>query len=283
MNWLAYTFISVACISFSMLIQRILMHRHKFSAPAFGSLSQFVVAAILLPVALLHGMSFAGFGSVLPLIVISSAAFGVGSIVYYKTLQVVEASVFSVLFATSSFWVMMIGVIVLHEHLSLLQLIGAILVFGSVALLMKHVRSFHLDRGMLLGLTTGLLYGIAVASSAYVGRKVDVPTWAFVSFLLGGLVSLCCMPSAVRMYPNMLQQQHLPIVLSFGGLYAAGNVALAYAYRLGPFSLVSPLRQTGVIVTTLLALALLHDERNDISRKIMAALLCTAGVVLLVL
>lgn len=283
MNWLAYTLISVTCISFSMIIQRVLMHRHKFSAPAFSSLSQFVVAGAVLPFALLHGISFAGFGDVLPLIVLSSLAFGAGSIVYYKTLRVVEASMFSILFATSSFWVMVIGVVALGEHLSSLQIIGTIIVFSSVAILIKNIRDFRFDRGILLGLATGLLYGIAVASSAYVGRKVDIPTWVFVSFFTGGLVSLCLMPSAIRKYPSMLQRQHLPTVGLFGLLYAVGNAALSYAYKLGPFSVVSPLRQTGVIVTTLLALAILHDERNNIPRKLTAAVLCTAGVVLLVL
>lgn len=283
MNWFVYTIISVTCISFSMIIQRVLMHRHKFSAPAFSSLSQFVVAAVILPFALIHGMSFAGFGNVLALITLSSLAFGAGSIMYYKTLRIVEASMFSILFATSSFWIMAIGIVALGEHLSIVQIFGTVMVFGSVALLIKNIRDFRFDKGILFGLATGLLYGIAIASSAFVARKVDIPTWAFVSFLAGGVASLCLMPSAFRKYPAMLQRRHLPTIGLFGALYAAGNVTLSYAYKYGPFSLVSPLRQTGVIVTTLLALAILHDERNNIPRKLTAAILCTAGVILLVL
>lgn len=281
MSWLVYAIISVVCISFAMIIQRVLMHRHAFNASAFSSLSQFVVAAVLLPFALVHGMSFAGFGAVLPLIIISSLSFGAGSIVYYKTLRHVEASMFSVLFATSSFWVMAIGVIVLHERLNVLQIIGTVLVFASVVLLIKNLRDFRLDKGVALGLATGLIYGIAVAASAYVGRKVDVPTWTFVSFVLGGLASLAFMPKAPRSYPSMLRRAYLPMIGLFGLLYAISILCLNYAYRYGPFSLVSPLRQTGVIVTTVLALAILRDERNNIPRKIAAALLCTIGVVLL--
>lgn len=174
------------------------MHRHKFSAPAFSSLSQFVVAVAILPFALIHGMSFAGFGHVLPFIVLSSLAFGAGSIMYYKTLRIVEASMLSILFATSSFWIMAIGIVILGEHLSILQIFGTVMVFGSVALLIKNIRDFRFDKGIVFGLATGLLYGIAIASSAFVARKVDIPTWAFVSFLTGGLLRsvLCPAPFA---------------------------------------------------------------------------------------
>jgi uncharacterized membrane protein len=64
--------------------------------------------------------------------------------------------------------------------------------------------------------------------------------------------------------------------------YAVGCVAMLYAYKLGTFTIVSPLRQTGIVLTVLLALAFLKAERTDVVKKIVAAIVCTLGVILIV-
>ena len=58
---------------------------------------------------------------------------------------------------------------------------------------------------------------------------------------------------------------------------------MLFAYQLGTFAIVSPLRQTSIIVTVLLALLLLPAERNRIGRKLLAAALCTLGVALVMI
>jgi uncharacterized membrane protein len=58
---------------------------------------------------------------------------------------------------------------------------------------------------------------------------------------------------------------------------------MLFAYKKGSFSIISPLRQTGIIVTVLLALAFLPQERNRIWRKMLAAIICATGVVLIVI
>ena len=58
---------------------------------------------------------------------------------------------------------------------------------------------------------------------------------------------------------------------------------MLFAYKYGTFAVVSPLRQTSIIVTVLLALILLPKERNRIPRKITAAALCMIGVLLIVI
>jgi uncharacterized membrane protein len=72
-------------------------------------------------------------------------------------------------------------------------------------------------------------------------------------------------------------------LILLGIFYGIGSLAMLYAYKTGSFSLVSPLRQTGIIVTAILALILLPQERVNIPRKVVAALACTVGIILLVL
>jgi drug/metabolite transporter (DMT)-like permease len=90
--------------------------------------------------------------------------YGAGHIAYAKTLQLVEASAFPILFATQAVWIMGIGVLFFPRILHWWQVLGSLLIFGGVALLSRRPKGaskFKLEQGVVLGLLTGLLFGIA--------------------------------------------------------------------------------------------------------------------------
>jgi uncharacterized membrane protein len=70
-------------------------------------------------------------------------------------------------------------------------------------------------------------------------------------------------------------------MLALAMFYAVGCAAMLFAYKYGEFSVVSPLRQAGVVLTVLLALLFLRQERTHIARKLIAAAICFAGVLCL--
>lgn len=282
MSWELYTAISVLGLSISIILQRVLIHKDKIDPVAYAVFFQAVVAAIIFLFVIVTGFSLAGIGSYLLPAVGSMVLYGVGHIVYAKTLQRVEASVFSVYFATHAIWVMLLGILLFNETLSVAQAIGSLLIFASVSLLVKNPRNFRPDTGALLGLLTGVLFGLAITAWSYVGRHTDALSWAAVSFAGASLVALLCSPGAINKMGPMVKPKVLPKLALLGVFYAIGSVAMLYAYKEGTFSLVSPLRQTGIIVTVVLALLLLPAERIRIGRKIAAAAICTLGVALLV-
>jgi uncharacterized membrane protein len=282
MTWQILIAITVVFLSVSILLQRILLNKHKINPVAFSATFQGLVGILLIIPVLINGFSVEGYNAVWHIALFSILCYGIGTVVYAKTLQVVEASVFSVLFATHAIWVTVIGVILLGESLTLLQIAGSALIFVSVGLLVQNKQAFSLDRGTILGLITGVLFGFAIASTAYVGREVDTLTWVMISFIGSSVVSLLVSPKSIYKIKPMLNPVVLHKLLILGVLYAIGSVAMVYAYKYGTFSIISPLRQTGIIVTVLLALLFLKPERNRIPRKLAAAFICFAGVVLLV-
>lgn len=283
MTWQVYSAVAVLLLSVAILLQRVILHRYKADDVAFAGTFQLLVAAVMLPWTLVNGMSFAGYSSQWFAVGLCTVCFGIGSVVYAKTLKHIDASAFSVLFATQAIWIMLAGIWLYREQLDWLQLLGALLIFASVALLAESHRIFRSQKGIMLGLLTGLLFGIAIASSAYVARNVEPITWIWFSFVLGGLGSLLVKPSKIRLCKNLLRGKILKSMLVLAVVYALGNVAINYAYIEGPFSLVAPVRQAGIIITALLAFAFMQDERTNITRKLIAASICTFGVILLVI
>ncbi len=281
MTWQYYIALAVLLLSVAILLQRVMLSHFKVDSVAFASVFQLLVAVIMIHWVFWHGISFAGYGNQWLPVLLCTIGFGYGSVLYAKTLQRVDASAFSVLFATQTVWIMFAGVMLYSEKLQLLQLVGAALIFTSIGLLAKNRSVFKNPEGIFLGLLTGLFFGIAVASSAYLVRTVEPLTWVWVSFILGGFGSLLVNPSKISLCYSLIRSEILLLMLAGAAVYAVGTVAMNYAYIEGPFSLVAPIRQSGIILTTILAVWLLRQERVDVSRKLTAAAICTLGVLLL--
>lgn len=283
MTWQIFTFISVVSLSLSVILQRLLIHKDKTDPFAYAVLFQGIVGVLLTIFALVYGFRLPHIETVWLPAVLSILFFGVGHIVYAKTLQKVEASAFSVLFATQAVWIMLLGIALLHETMTLLQILGTILIFMSVMVLARNIRSVFAEKGTLLGLLTGLLFGIAIYAWSYTGRHTDAISWAAISFIGTALVAFLVRPQSLRKVRPLLQPGVLWKLIALGVFYGIGSLTMLFAYKYGTFAVVSPLRQTSIIVTVLLALTFLPKERNRIKRKLLAAAVCMTGVVLIVI
>lgn len=258
------------------------MHRDKTDPFAYAVVFQSIVGVILLSFAIPHGLTLPNFSTLLLPAAIAIVFFGVGHIMYAKTLQRVEASTFSVLFATQAVWIMLLGIMLFNESLTSLQIAGSLLIFGAVALLVKNIRSLSIDKGTALGLLTGLLFGVAITAWSYVGRHTDGLSWAAISFVGTALVVLAIKPKTALALRPLYKRQLLSKLLLLGCFYALGSITMLFAYKEGTFTIVSPLRQTAIVVTVLLALLFLKNERNNILKKTIAALICFVGVFMIV-
>ncbi len=283
MNWQLYIGAAVVMLSVAILLQRVILHRYRVDDTAFAGAFQLMVACVMLPWMLINGASFVGFGSQWFPILLCTFSFGLGSIIYATTLKHIGASAFSVLFATQAIWIMLTGVVLYHESLGWLQLVGTAMILLSVAILAESHKVFANRRGIALGLLTGLLFGIGIAGSAYVARSVEPISWIWLSFVLGGTASLLMNPSKIILCKTLIRGKIFKYLLILSAIYAVGNVAMNYAYIEGPFSLVAPIRQAGIIVTALLAFVFMREERTNITRKLVAASISTIGVALLVI
>jgi len=283
MTWQLLTAISVLSLSISVILQRTLIHRDKTDPFAYAVVFQGIVGILLMAVALSLGFTLPGIGAVAIPAIISVIFYGVGHIIYAKTLQRIEASAFSVLFATQAVWIMILGIVLLGESLTAMQIVGTILIFMGVGLLIKNIWSVFKDKGTLLGLLTGLMFGIAITAWSYVGRHTDTLSWAAISFIGTALVAFLVRPKSVQKMKPLLKPKVLATLVLLAIFYGVGSLAMLFAYKEGSFAVISPLRQTSIIVTVLLALAFLPQERNRIGRKILAALICAVGVILIVL
>jgi len=107
-------------------------------------------------------------------------------------------------------------------------------------------------------------------------------SWAAISFVGTALVAFLVRPQSLHRMRPLLTPRTLSTLVLLGVFYGIGSLTMLLAYKEGSFAIVSPLRQTSIVVTVLLALLFLPQERNRIARKVLAALICVGGVVLII-
>jgi drug/metabolite transporter (DMT)-like permease len=281
MSWQILTAISVITLSASVLLQRLLLHNDKSNPYAYVVVFQGLVAVLVALYAVAHGFVAPDFKKYWLAMLATIALYGAGHIAYAKTLQKVEASIFSILFATNAIWALFGGLLLLHEHLNSIHLVGVLVIFASIGMLAERKGTLKFDNGILLGLLTGFLFGLATIGWAYVGRHADAASWTTFSFAGPSLIVLATHPKAVRDMKSFLSGTKLTRMLLLGLLFSISAVTLITAYQKGDVSLIAPLQQTTLIITILLAVFFLH-EKTRLWQKIAAAATCFVGVLLIV-
>jgi drug/metabolite transporter (DMT)-like permease len=281
MAWQLLTAISVVTFSISMLLQRLLLHKEKSDPIAYVIVFQGLVSVLLTMYALTTGFHWPDFGTLWFPILGTVVLFGGGHILYAHTLRQVEASVFAILFATYALWAMVMSVLLFDDPVGISSILGTIFIFASIALLTERKGSLTIDKGTLMGLLIGVIFGFATVCWVYVGRHADTNSWNALSFAGPALFVLLISPRSAPKLKLFLRTNVLIKMSLLGIFYSIAAVTQLTAFKRGSVSLVAPLLQTSIIVTTLLAVVFLH-ERKRLWTKAVAAIACFIGVVLIV-
>jgi uncharacterized membrane protein len=281
MPWQLLTGISIITLSVSVLLQRRLMHEDKSDPIAYAIVFQALVGIITLVYAVVFGFHSPDVGRYWLPILLTFLLYAAGTVAGAFTLQKIQASVYSVLFATNAIWVMAISLPLFHTKITPMQVIGVVLVFISMIFLIERGTKFKLDRGIVLGLVTGLIYGLATVAWVYVDKHADPASWSAMSFLGPALVVLLLRPGSVKKMAPFKQKNVFFRLLLLGTLYSVSALTILMAYKEGNASLIAPLQQASIVTTVLLAIVFLH-ERNRLWRKVAATALCFLGVLLIV-
>lgn len=280
MTWQVLTAISVLTFSISIILRRQLLFNDKSDPIAYVIVFQGLVGILTGIYAVIHGFQWPD-GHYWFAILVTILLYAAAHVLSTQAFQRLEASVFSVLFATSAIWTMLIGGVLFREWITWLQLVGTILVFVSVLLLVERKELRNLKSGAVIGLATGGVFGMAITGWAYVGRHADVPSWNALSFLGPSLAVLLLRPKAVRTMRSVLNGKLLVKMLLLAAAMSISSLASLLAFSKGNVSLVAVLQQTGIIVTTVLSIIFLH-ERSRLWRKTVAAAVCFIAVLLIV-
>lgn len=205
--------------------------------------------------------------------------YGAGNVLIFKSLKIVEASEFTIVFTTRSLWTILAAVVFLGESFSSTRLVGTGLILSSVALV-SWQKGLKLSHGTLISLLAALSFGLAFVNDAFMIRNFDVPSYLAFAFIIPALAVWAVTPNSTSKIKTMLTKDFMVKLGILGILYAVSAITIFLAYQIGRNAAqIAPLNQTATIVTVVLAIVFLK-EKAQLARKIIGAALSFIGVVL---
>jgi uncharacterized membrane protein len=165
------------------------------------------------------------------------------------------------------------GLLILHEHLSTLELVGVIALLAGIWL----VRPPRMNPALVPALITGVFIGIYTVLDR-VGINLGSPwlyaglLWAFIAILLAAWTRL----EPLRAGAGERWRTSVTIGLLMASAYGLALVALTLA----PVAIVAPLRESAIVLVTAWGVIRLR-ERERAAPRLAGALVIVAGIVLL--
>lgn len=281
MNWLLLTLFSVLVASVATILQRILMKGDKSNPYSYAIVFHFLLGFLNLGFALWYGSHFSLFSGNVFVLILASFLWGACSVFLFKALQLVEASEITIVSGLRVIVTIVASVVLLQEVFNVQKVFGAAIILVSTLLVVNIKDGFKFNKGLLYVLLMTIFAGLAIVADSVNVQHYDVLAYNTITNFLTGFIILAFWPKALREWRHFIQPNFLMKMLPLGIFSTAQGImylmALAYG---GNTAQVGTIRQSSVIVTVLLAIIFLN-ERDNLGRKLIAAILVTFGVFLL--
>ncbi|MFT8462852.1 DMT family transporter [Acetobacter persici] len=219
------------------------------------------------------------------LLALGAAVSAVLHIAYSLILQVgydrAELSVvYPVARGTGPFLTMLFAVLLMGEHLTAVAMLGAFLIIAGILVVTGNPlrrTSHHPLQGVVWGTTTGAtIAGYTLWDSYSVTSLHLAPVSYYTGTLL--LQGILLTPSALRRQhpiPTAIRTNAIPILI-VGVLSPLAYILILTAMQTAPVALVAPLRESSIIIGSLLACWLFHEDH--LARRITGAVIVLTGI-----
>lgn len=280
MSWFFLILLSVVIVSFANILQKSLMKDDKSDPISYSIIFAFLLGFINLIVALIAGFHFPKLNGSLIFFPIAAVLWGLGTIFYFKALQLLESSEVTILASVRSLITIAASLLFLKETFNLQKLFGTVIVLLSIFIVTNLKHGIKFNKGIYYTFGMTLFYGLAVVFDVLNLRSTDPLSYLAVVNILIGIILLLIFPKAIKKMKVFANKNFLKKMLPVSVFSSAQAIAYYFALAKGPASQIAPIGQAQVIVTILLAVIILK-ERDNLLRKVVAAILVMIGVILL--
>lgn len=281
MSWQILITISVITASIQTLLQRYLLKDTESKPVAYLIISQLVAALIIGIIAIIGGVQIPNLTPFIPNFILGMFLIGVSTILWFKSLKVMEASEFTVLWATRAFWSIIAAMLFLGESFSFKQAFGAILIFLSIVLLHWNGRKMKIGKPEGIALFAAALFGSQFANDGYVLKSLDPLIYIPIALVLQSVASLLIIPKTIFDFAPILKSKKIILNLLLLGTITAITIGTYLGSFVvgGNLSKVAAINQVQIITTVILAIIFLKESK-DFRKKILAAIISFIGVLL---
>lgn len=192
----------------------------------------------------------------------------------------IEASTFSIIHQLSTVFMIFAGVLFFKEPFILNKFIGALLIVVSNILIFYKKGSGKPNKYILLGILANICFTIALFLDVNISDNFCLPIYVFLTLGIPSVIILIFerikIKDVVEEYKNGDKKAIWITSLS----WSLSILTQLRAYQLGNVSIVAPLCALSVILNVIMGYFLLK-EKDNLPKKIVAALLILLGIILI--
>ncbi len=282
MPWHVAIIISLVLYSCSTLLQRYLLRNNDTNAVAVSLFFQGVTAVIIALIGTALGqIHIPDLRPIVLQLAVMGLLYGLGNIFIFRSLKQLEASRFTILFASRSIFTIIASSLFLHEGLTLVQITGAACIFLGIILVHSRAVKFSFHPRELMAICAAACFGLANTNDRIILGHLNVFTYVFLAFLIPTIVVAVLRPHDAKQVPSLFTAKLLPKLLLLCLFYTGSSLAFFSALQSAPnSSQVAAVNVSSVILIVLFSAVFLH-ERTDLPKKITAAILTFIGLLLI--
>lgn len=277
--WLIFALATVALTSVLAILMRVLAVKAD-DERAFAFTYNLIGLLILMVLLLIWGIGMVSLNVYLfGLLVLSGLGYGLFQRYQFSVRKHIEASEVAIIFTPTNIAGYILAVIWLHEAVTVWQVLGfAMLMLAAFMVIARH-HKVTFTRYTVLALVIGL--GLAI--TAPLDRRVSpyfsqILTYVAVIWLAQTVVTLLPYVKVGAIKRELrIHRWKLPLLVVIN---LCATYTLIAAIKLAPATQVQPVTASNVILVAILGIVLLK-ERHRVWIKIAAAILATAGLVLI--
>ncbi len=236
-----------------------------------------IIALLLCP---FFGFKFPSNISVYIMLGISIVFYAITDRVNTTVRSGIEASTFSMLKQLSTTFMIFAGLIFFKEQFILTKFIGAMLIIFSNVLIFYRKGKFEFNKYLLLGIFSNITFTVALFLDVNISDNFNLPFYVAITLIVPSLLITIferIKPSEIK---GELVNGNKKAIIITSVTWATMIISQLRAYQLGNVTIVAPLCALTVILNVIVGYLLLK-ERDNLIRKIIAAILIIASVILI--
>lgn len=279
MSWYVLSVINVVSISVGSLFQKLSMKKDTSDPIASSIVFQFLLGFITVLYGLIHGLQFPSV-SLFPFFLVSGILYAIGTVATFSAFKSIGASEVTVLGGAGVIMTIIASFVFLKDTLSVTQLFGVFCILSAVIIINVTRQKFTVNKGTWLALLGTSAYGLAVVCDSYIVKRYDAVSYlSLICFVPGILISLLYIRRTSALVNAIRHIDRNLIIFTF--LYSIQALSFYIALSIGALvSEISSLSRASIVLTVILATIFLKETKH-LPRKIIAAILTTAGILLI--
>lgn len=220
--------------------------------------------------------------SIFLLLLASSVFYAINDRMQTTARKHLEVSTYTIIGQLAVVFVMLYGITIFRDQVSLAALLGAVLVVFANVMIFYHrqKRAVKVNKYVIVGMLAVAAFATALVIDVGIIDHFNLPIYISLTLLIPAVMVAC----AGRITPKQVMQEfntNARLFLITGVTWALGIFFSLRSFQLGEVSTVIVLQAVAVILNVLAAYIFLK-ERSKVKRKLTAAVLIVFGIFLTV-